>query len=159
MSLTIGATAARSWRAQIRKWRDGARIVQGLGESRTDGPEAAAPNQFEPCEPANPAVPPGSRGKIRRAGDADLLVCLRHSAFCSGDVGVAATVQKESNRSAGRLVVKRRCVRLNCAAASNQNRNGMFKLCSLHGDIRACTRVVSNWVCACATSASGLRLL
>src|SRR5580658_7501175 len=80
----------------------------------------------------------GHGGKIRRAGDADLLIGLRHSALRSGDV--RAPLQKfrrESNRNAGRLVVERRGYEAEVRRRlSDENRNGVFELRSLYGDIR-----------------------
>jgi len=66
-----------------------------------------------------------------------LLVCLGHSALRGGYVRVAAIVQKGGQSNAGTLVIDRGCCEAEFRGRlSDQNRNGVFELRSLHGDIR-----------------------
>jgi len=92
----------RSSRAPIQKWRDGAlrRTESGRGPARR--PEAARQlNQLEPCAGEARGSSEGHRWEIRRTGDADLLVGLRHSAFRGGYV--RATLQQFRRRPIGML--------------------------------------------------------
>src|SRR5260370_24788468 len=83
-------------------------VEQSLGEGRPDGPEAARP--AEPvgtlCAGEARGSSEGHRCEIRRTGDADLLVGLRHSAFRAGYVrATLPQFRGKANRNAGRLLV------------------------------------------------------
>src|SRR5260370_36549589 len=87
------------------------RVEQGLGECWTDGPEAAGPAEpvgtlraGESCGSAE-----GHGGKVRRAGDANMLVRFRYSALRGGYVRSSLQqLRRGADRSACRLILVRR---------------------------------------------------
>src|SRR5260370_39446786 len=86
-------------------------VEESLREGRTDGPEAARP--AEPVGTLRAGESGGSAkshgGEIRRAGDADLLVCLGDSTLCRGDDRTALQeVRRQTNPNAGVLAVEER---------------------------------------------------